>query len=403
MGVTLQVEGTNYAGWQTISVQRNVEQAASTFSATVSERWGGRSERWVIRPGARCSVLLDDDLVLTGYVDSYEPSFDAGAHMVAISGRSKTADFVDSSAIVPGGQFKQLTLVDIAQRLAAPFGLGVDVTDVADQIAGPLSDVQIQQGETCHAVIERLCRMQGILVSDGPAGILRLTRAGRRRAAGAIVQGQNILSASATLDVAQRHSEYVVKGQRPNTDDREDGGGNDPVPVAGGRLVASSGGGPAGPTVRACIGAAVDATIGRYRPWLVTAETIADDAACGQRAAWEARRRAGLGVRASVTVAGWRQFGTRGPLWDVNLLVPVVSAWLGIDRDLLISSVEYRKDDGGTTTALELTLPDAFAGEGEGEAGDSGTASGGDATGNADLWSGGFVSLVQRGLGALGL
>jgi prophage tail gpP-like protein len=402
MGVSLQIEGMNYAGWHAVSVQRGLEQAAGTFSASVSERWGGRTERWVIRPGSRCAVLLDGEMVLTGYVDSYGPSFDAGSHSVEISGRSATADLVDCAAIVSGGQFKQLTLLEIAERLLAPFGLSVELTDVIDLVLGPLADVQIQQGETCHAVIERLCRLQGLLVCDGPGGTLRLTRAGRRRAQGALVQGENILSASATLDVSERHSEYTVKGQRANTDDRIE---SDPEfvgpPEPSGarmapRLVAPASG--AGATVRACVGIAADAGIGRYRPFLVTAETQADDAACGRRAEWEARRRAGLSVRASVTVAGWRQGGDRGPLWDTNLLVPVVSPWLGIDRTLLISSVEFRKDEGGSTTALELTLPDAFAGESE-----AGSASGEDAGANADLWAGGFVSLVQRGLGALGL
>jgi prophage tail gpP-like protein len=393
MGVSLQIEGQDYAGWHAVSVQRSLEQAAGQFSASVSERWGGRTERWIIRPGSRCRVLLDDEVVLTGYVDSYNPSFDAGSHSVQISGRSATADLVDSSAIVPGGQFKQLTLFEVAQRLLAPFSLTVELTDVVDLVLGPLADVQIQQGETCYAVIERLSRLQGLLVSDGPGGTLRLARAGRRRAAGALVQGENLLSASATLDVSQRHSEYTVKGQRPNTDDREDG----EVTVTRGRqLVATEGGGPAGASVRACIGAALDAAIGRYRPWLLTAETQVDDAACGLRAEWEARRRAGLSIRASVTVAGWRQGGDRGPLWDTNLLVPVVSPWLGIDRELLISSVEFRKDDSGSTTALELTLPDAFKGESEG-----GTASGGDALGNGDLWSGGSISAVLERAGGI--
>jgi len=398
VSVALQIDGTTYTGWHAISVQRSMEQAAGQFSASVSERWGGHAEPWRIRPGSRCTVQLDGEVVLTGYVDSYAPSFDAGSHTVQISGRSATADLVDCAAIVAGGQFKQLTLLDIAQRLAAPFGLTIELGDVAGLLFGPLADVQVQQGETCHAIIERLSRLQGVLVCDGPGGTLRLTRAGGRRAAGALVQGANILSASGTLDVSQRHSEYTVKGQRANTDDREDGAGES---ADGVRLVAAPGGGPAGASIRACIGAALDTAIGRYRPWLVTAETQADDAACGRRAEWEARRRAGMSIRASVTVAGWRQRGTQGPLWDVNLLVPVVAPWLGIDRELLVASVEFRKDDGGATTALELTLPDAF--QGEGGQGVEGTASGGDAGGNADLWAGGFVSLVDRGLGALGL
>src|SRR4029453_2764195 len=105
----------------------------------------------------------------------------------------------------------------------------------------------------------------------------------------------------------------------------EDGTGE----TTGGARTTQASGGPAGPSVRACIGIVADAVIGRYRPWLLTAEPQADDAMCQKRAEWEARRRAGHATRASVTVAGWGKT-PHGPLWDVNLLVPVIAPWLGI-------------------------------------------------------------------------
>jgi prophage tail gpP-like protein len=390
-GVVVRLGGMDYQGWHAVSVLRGLEQAAASFACSVSERTTGASlEPWVLRPGAPCSILLDGELVLTGYIDTYGPRFDAHSHGVELRGRSRTADLVDSAAIVPGGQFKQLSLVEIAERLALPFGIPVDALAA---IGGPLADVQIQQGETVYAVLERLCRMQGLLVSDGPEGLLALTRVGSRSAAGALVQGENILGASAELDASQRFSQYIVKGQRANTDDRVDRPAAAPTDGDG------SSGSAAGDTVRACIGAALDAVIGRYRPWLLTAETQADDAMCQRRAAWEARRRAGHATRASVVVAGWRQV-PGGPLWDVNLLVPVVSPWLGINRVLLVSTVEFRKDDSGSTTRLELTLPDAYATEGDAIPGAE-SASGAAAGGGADLWQSGSVSLVEQGLGAL--
>jgi prophage tail gpP-like protein len=252
----------------------------------------------------------------------------------------------------------------------------------------PLQDVQVQQGETCHALLERLARLQGLLITDTADGRLALTRVGSRVAETALVQGSNILGASAELDASQRFSEYTVKGQRANTDDREDR-----------TTAASAAVSAAGDSVRACIGAVLDSFVGRYRPWLLTAETQVDDAMCQLRAAWEARRRAGQSTRASIVVAGWRQL-PGGPLWDVNLLVPVVSPWLGIDRVLLISSVEFRKDDSGSTTRLELTLPDAFAAEGDAVPGDA-TASGGAAGGGGDLWKGGSISDVVTKAGGI--
>jgi prophage tail gpP-like protein len=408
MGVTVRIGGVDYDGWQAVSVQRGLEQAAAQFSCSVSERTTGfPQEPWVLRPGSPCSILLDGELVITGYIDTYMPRYDAHSHGVEIRGRSRTADFVDGAAIVPGGQFKQLSLLEIAERLAAPFGLSVTPTaGMAIESARPspdfvgpmpaLQDVQVQQGETCHALLERLARLQGLLITDTAAGELALTRVGSGIAVAALVQGENILGASAELDASQRYSQYIVKGQRANTDDREDG--TQPAAPGGVRQTQAPPS-AAGDSVRACLGAVLDSVVGRYRPWLLTAETQADDAMCQLRADWEARRRAGHSTRASVVVAGWRQL-PGGPLWDVNLLVPVMSPWLGIDRVLLISSVEFRKDEGGSTTRLELTLPDAYATAGDTIPGAdvaSGTAPGG----GADLWSGGSIAGIVNAAGGI--
>jgi prophage tail gpP-like protein len=424
--VTLRIGGIEYEGWHAISVVRGLEQASASFSCSVSERTTGFPlEPWVLRPGAPCAILLDGELVITGYIDTYAPRFDANSHGVEIRGRSRTADFVDGAALVPGGQFKQLSLGEIAARLAQPFGITITTkaglavegprpypgfigpmpplaatTPVegprpAPDFVGPmpaLHDVQVQQGETCYALLERLARVQGLLITDDAAGNLALTGVGSGVAVTALIQGDNILAASADLDASQRFSQYVVKGQRANTDDRVDGSA-----AAGG----AGGGGQsaAGDTVRACIGAVVDTFVGRYKPWLLTAETQADDAQCQQRAAWEARRRAGYATRASVIVDGWRQLPA-GPLWDVNLLVPVVAPYLGINRVLLVCAVEFRKDASGSTTRLELTLPDAYAADGEpvpGAQSASGTAPGG----GADLWSGGSIASVISSAGGI--
>jgi prophage tail gpP-like protein len=400
MGVTVRLGGVDYDGWHAVSVQRGLEQAAAQFSCSVSERTtGAPMEPWVLRPGSPCSILLDGEVVITGYIDTYMPRYDANSHGVEIRGRSRTADFIDSAAIVPGGQFKQLSLLEIAERLAKPFGLSISPSAGMategprpyPEFVGPmppLQDVQVQQGETCHALLERLARLRGLLITDTADGQLALTRVGSRVAATALVQGANILGASAELDASQRFSEYTVKGQRANTDDREDR-----------TTAASAAVSAAGDSVRACVGAVLDSFVGRYRPWLVTAETQVDDAMCQLRAAWEARRRAGQSTRASIVVAGWRQV-PGGPLWDVNVLVPVISPWLGIDRVLLISSVEFRKDDSGSTTRLELTLPDAFAAEDDAVPGDA-TASGGAPSGGGDLWKGGSISDVVTKAGGI--
>src|SRR5262245_3183619 len=121
-------------------------------------------------------------------------------------------------------RLKGLTLAQIAERVTKPFGVMVVVPAPA---GAPLPDVQIQQGETVHALIERLARAAGLLVTDDAQGRLVLTRAGygpRTRAAGALVQGQNILAAAAELDTSEVFSDYEVKAHNPPPDDPADWG-----------------------------------------------------------------------------------------------------------------------------------------------------------------------------------
>jgi prophage tail gpP-like protein len=338
-------------------------------------------------------VLLDGETVITGYVDVYAPGFDGRTHRVEVRGRSKTADLVDSAAVVEGGQLKGLTVPEVAKKLAKPFGIEV----VTEAPAGePLPDVQLQQGETAHAVVERLSRVQEVLVSDDARGRLVLARAGAKRAGGPLVQGQNILAGRAELDASQQFSEYVVKGQRPNLDDRADWPGESDDDAAGdtARARATDDGGDddagdpnvggAGDTGVSTSGRARDTSVSRYRPLLLIAETQVTAAQAAQRAAWEARRRAGQAIKATVVVAGWRQVD--GTLWDTNMLVPVTAPWLGLDRELLVASVEFQADDGGARTELGLTLPDAFLPDAAEAKRAAKSASGEDAETKEDFW-----------------
>jgi prophage tail gpP-like protein len=356
--LTVRVATFVAARWTSVRVNRSLEQAASTFECMLSEQAPGRIMPELFLPGSPCTITLGLDVVLSGYIDTYAPEFAGDSHTVTISGRSRTADFVDASAVVPGGQFKNLTVLQIAQQLAAPFGIPVTATV---DVGAAIPVVQVQQGETCHALVERLCRLQGLLVSDGPAGGLQLTRAGSDRAATALVQGLNIWSAHAELSFANRFSEYTVKGQRPGSDDAQ--------PTDASEVT----------------GSASDSIVSRFRPYLLTAEAIVDPAGAQSRAEWEARRRAGQAVSAEISVAGWRQ--ADGSLWQVNQLVPVYAPWLGLDQDLLVSQVEFTSDaHAGTVTTLTLVLPDAFLPE-QPAAAAAPTASGQPADAKGGLWT----------------
>lgn len=327
----LLIDGARYGGWAAVSVQRAVEQAASAFSLGVTERWPDGGDAWRITPGAECTLEIEGETVLSGFSDLFTAGLDGGRRDVGVQGRAKTADLIDSSAIHPDGQFRGLDAAGIARTLCAPFAIDVESEIDADAI----TDLQLQQGETCQDVLERMARQQGFLFGDTPAGALRLYRAGAVRADDALIEGENILRANIDLDASAVHSEYRVKGQQAW------------VPGLSGEDVAA-------PTS----GRVVSSRPMRHRPLMLTAESQSHPAWAQKRAAWEARRRSARALSVSMTVQGWRQ--STGALWRENSIVYVRSAALGLARDLLIAEIEYSLGPDGTLTRMRLTHREAF-------------------------------------------
>ena len=340
-GVVVTVGGELHAGWTAARITRSLEQAAGTYRLTLTDRDPGRTSPRPYRPGARAAVALDGDTVITGWIDSVRPRYDAGSHTVEVAGRDAVGDLVDCSAASEPGEWRGAPLEEIAAALAAPYG--IDVVAVVDTGA-PLARFRIEEGETVYESIERGCRMRAVLpISDG-GGRLVLGRPGRARAGVVLRRGDTILAASGESDWTGRYSRYRVLGQQPGSDFLGAG---------------------AAAHVRA---EATDPVVTRHRPLTLLAEQALDDAEAADRAAWEADVRAARARRLTVRVRGWRERGDTGPLWAPGVLVRVADDWLAVDTDMLVGAVLYELDDEGTRTTLSLAPPAAYSGRPEAEA-----------------------------------
>lgn len=329
--VKLRIGANDYGGWKTVRIQRSIEQIAGKFSLALTERWSGQDAPWPIQPGAECQVLIDGVPVITGYVDDVEIDYSATEHTVSVTGRDKTGDLVDCSVPNKDKQRLNITLLTLAKKLCAPYGIKV----TADVDVGPaFISVTDNSAASVFEVLNAATAIRAVLlVSDGLGGLL-ITRASSERIQTVLWLGENVLACSALFTHLDRYRDYTVYGQQPGSDDGD--GIYFSEPHASTR----------------------DEHIIRHRPLTVIAEQRIDLAAAKVRAEWERNVRFGKSQRIQYTVQGWHY--ETGKLWPINRLVPVRDDFLEIDADRLITGVTFILDERGARTELSVMPKEAY-------------------------------------------
>ncbi len=331
--VSLAIGGSLFAGWTDVTITRSLDALCGTFELSLVDRAKTDADPFSIRDGDAVRVQVGADTIITGWIDAIAPSFTAESHDISVSGRDRTADLVDCSAVHKASSWRKARIEAIAAELAAPFGIGV----VARASTGaPVDRFALQQGETVHAALERLMRFRGLLLVPTPAGDLEIITPADSAPVAVVAEGANITSASATFDQRDRFGEYIVKGQASGSDDRH------------------------GRAVTQIRGAARDPGVTRYRPMIVIAEDQSDGISATTRAQWEAGVRAGRSVSIEVTVPGWRP-APGADLWRPNTRVTLRSLKVRKpDNTMLVTAVRLAKGAAGTLATLTLMPPEAW-------------------------------------------
>lgn len=346
--VTLLVNGMKYESWTEVEIRLSAKRMAREFTLHVEEKWTGGAGgagpasllEWRIRPGDFCQIFYYGVLVCTGYVDAYNPRYSGTSHTVTIQGRSKTGDLCDSTAKIPDGEMRDVTLDQVARKVAQPFRVNVEVeADVSDV----LDVVRHSPTETVHRFLDKYARPGAVALTDTERGDLKLLHVSDGGAEAFLIEGLNILEASAMLREDNRHSEYNVLGQDHGRDNEYG------KPVAERRS-----------RVR-------DGAVKRHRPLTLLNETKTSRKGARARGAWEAARRAGESVRAEVKVFDW--FYAPGRIWQPGMRIQVSSPMLALNRVLSLEGCVLMLSSRGTIAALSLVPVEALnprAGGGKG-------------------------------------
>ena len=332
--VSILVNGKAYGGWESVSITRSLENASASFQLAVSDRFPGQRQPLRIVPGDACQVRIDEDLVITGYVDQLNPSHDASSHNISVTGRSKTADLIDCAVEPPWASIYNQTILQIADLFAQPYG--VDIVDNMKGKTEPIPQFDANVGDSVFSTISRLASLKACLVTDDEKGRLLITRAGSAKASTPLRTGQggNILSGSGSFDQSGRFRRYIVIGQGKGDDLNH------------------------GEAVSGILVEAQDLGVKRNRATVIRAEGTVDLKKAQDRARWEASSRVGKSASVTLNVQGWRQ--QNGDLWKVNHLAHVLDPLLTVDGEFLIVSVNYVLGSQGTLTTMTLSPKAAY-------------------------------------------
>lgn len=331
--VTVVIDGRIYSGWQDVRITRGIERLPSDFELRLTDFYASDVDALQIKPGDACTVRIGGQTVITGYIDIVMPSFSPTEHEVVVHGRSKCADLVDCSAEWPGGQIVGSSVLEVARKLAQPYGITVEAVDDPGK---PIPQFNLMLGESAFEIIDRLCRYTQLLAYDDEDGNLLLGRVSSQAAASGFREGINVESASAIFSASDRFSEYRCFPNAFNTfQDLGDGG-----------FLQSS---------------QDDRDVSRHRLKIMIADMnhVGAADAAAQRAGWEASRRYGRSYVVRLTTDNWRD--KSGALYQANTLVAVDLPTLKISGQLwTIGEVSYRKGADGTHCDLVIMPPQAF-------------------------------------------
>lgn len=332
------IDGTPHQGWKDAAISRSIERGPHQFNLSLSENWntGTQVNRRSIERGMPLQAYLNDDLLLTGYINDLQPSYDKQSHTIRISGGNRLGDLVDCSTT--GKQFVKQSLLQICTTLCKPFGIRVRVEASAVNAAEKMfiNTHRLDMGEPIWEFLEELARIRAVLLTSNANGDLVITRAGTGSADVALELGKNIKSARGNFSDRNLFSEYTVSGQQANEPFTQLEGVDTSLPMA---------------TVKG---------FGRYRPFAVAADNPMDVAGCKTRAEWQKNVNEGRSDSVVYTVSGWRQ-QEGGRVWAPNELVNVTDPYQGLsNRQLLIAEHRLLLNEQGRNTELRVMPKGAF-------------------------------------------
>lgn len=334
--VYLLVGGTKYKGWQDVHVEKSLSALCGAFQVHLINTDMTDKTYWSLIMGDECQVYINDQLLITGFIEDINIEYAKEKHAIVVAGRDKLGDLVDCNrAFGQSREWVNQSVLSIIRSLCKPFGFTVVVdSSVQSEVNKREEQFGFNEEDSVYETIRRLCRKYYILPVTYGDGKLVLTRTGSTRTTDALQTGVNILRGALRRSNRERFSHYYIKGVSLGFDEKTISDFTHPK------------------------GDARDQLIQRYRPYTIVEDVNTSTGGCSLRAKAEAALRAGNSIVYEFEVPGWLQ--SDGSLWRLNQLVQITDPILALDDVMLIDQLRFTQGDAGQLTTIQVCLPDKY-------------------------------------------
>lgn len=344
----IEVAGVQYGDFVSANAEIRLDALSNTFSFQATSK---DAVPLPFRGGEACKIFVDGDQVLSGFIEVVNVSGDARSHSIAIQGRDKTGDLLDSS-VGPLGSFSgTVSLKSLCERVIKHVGTDVSVVDEATpepfNAAEDLADPE--PGDNAFAFLEQYARKRQVLLSSTSDGDLLIATSSGEEIDASIINRlndpfglNNVLKYTVAYDSTGRFNLYRTISQL-----------NPSVATEAGELDALS---IASQGDNASV---LDEAIRRGRQHVLVSEAMTSSEPSKNRSLWEANIRKARGRTYGCTVNGYRN--ETGALWSVNKLPIVLDENAGIAARMLVNTVAFSLTrDGGRSTTLTFLERNAY-------------------------------------------
>lgn len=342
----IEVNGVQYSNFESANVSLNLDTISGTFNFSAVST---KNNSLPFKQDDECAIYVNEEKVLSGFIEIMSVAYDSNSHSIDLSGRSKTAEIVDSmiSSLELTGN---ITLKEIIEKVILNIGADIKVVDAVGDIEKfniAEDKISPEVGENAFEFIEKMARKRHVLLTANGEGEVVLTESGNSSAPSGLqnilgTSDNNINSATVTYDNTERFAKYIAKSQLNVSALNSSGESNskDIVSQKSTEIIDEE-----------------VASKRTGRQLVIQTESASSNGQIEKRIKWEANIRK---ARSMVYSANLSEFSVKGKIWLPNQLPQVNDEFTGINDKMLINSVIFSQGISGSNVALSLVNKDSY-------------------------------------------